>query len=72
MTGDNITVYIASVTPKGHPRDKSELTRKSTVDLPVNLWRAAKIRALDEGTDFRAVIIRALEMYLKTRTSRGS
>jgi hypothetical protein len=43
---------------------------KSTVDLPENLWRAAKIRAMDERTDLRSVIISALAEYLKTRPRR--
>ena len=38
---------------------------KTTVDLPVALWRRAKIAAMDERTDLRDVIIRALEAYLK-------
>lgn len=40
---------------------------KTTVDLPEALWRRAKIRAMDERTDLRRVIIAALEAYLKTR-----
>lgn len=39
-------------------------TVKTTVELPGNLWRAAKIRAMDERTDLRSVLIRALEHYL--------
>jgi len=40
---------------------------KTTVDLPEGLWRAAKIRALDDGSDLRAIVITALEAYLKTK-----
>ena len=40
---------------------------KTTVDLPESLWRAAKIRAMDERTDLRSVIIAALEAYLKAK-----
>ena len=40
---------------------------KTTVDLPETLWRAAKIRALDERSDLRAVVIAALETYLKAK-----
>jgi hypothetical protein len=40
---------------------------KTTVDLPETLWRAAKIRALDERSDLRAVVIAALEVYLKAK-----
>lgn len=39
-------------------------TVKTTVELPGELWRAAKIRAMDERTDLRTVLIRALEQYL--------
>lgn len=38
---------------------------KTTVELPQELWRAAKIRAMDEHTDFRSVVIAALEFYLQ-------
>lgn len=43
---------------------------KTTVDLPEDLWRAAKLRALDERSDLRHVIIAALEAYLKGRPKR--
>ncbi len=36
---------------------------RTTLLLPEELWRAAKVRALDEG-DLRTVMIRALEEYL--------
>ncbi len=44
---------------------------KTTVELPEELWRAAKIRAMDERTDFRSVVVRALEAYLKGRKREG-
>ena len=40
---------------------------KTTVDLPESLWRTSKIRAMDERTDLRSVMIAALEAYLKTK-----
>jgi hypothetical protein len=40
-------------------------TVKTTVELPGELWRAAKIRAMDERADLRTVLIRALESYLR-------
>ncbi len=49
------------------PYRKGNRTVKTTVDLPESLWRAAKIRAMDERTDLRRVIIAALEAYLKTK-----
>lgn len=48
-------------------------TVKTTVELPGDLWRAAKIRAMDERSDLRSVLVRALETYLGTgdrKTSR--
>ncbi len=36
---------------------------RTTLLLPEDLWRAAKMRAIDEG-DLRTVMIRALEEYL--------
>ena len=38
---------------------------KTTVDLPRELWRAAKIRAMDEHTDLRSVVLAALRAYLQ-------
>ena len=49
-------------------------TVKTTVELPGELWRAAKIRAMDERADLRTVLIRALEDYLRderTGTARA-
>lgn len=37
---------------------------KTTIALPEPLWRAAKIRAMDDRTDLRTVLIRALERHL--------
>lgn len=57
------------MSPKGQPR--KDATVKTTVDLPATLWRAAKVRAIDEGTDLRRVILAALTDYLKrTPTKR--
>ena len=48
---------------------------KTTVELPGELWRSAKIRAMDDRVDLRTVLIRALEQYLglppKPLTRRG-
>jgi len=43
---------------------------KTTMVLPEDLWRAAKIRAINEGIDLNQVVIAALESYLK-RTRKG-
>lgn len=42
---------------------------KTTVELPGELWRAAKIKAMDDRVDLRTVLIRALERYLGDRDS---
>jgi hypothetical protein len=39
---------------------------RTMVDLPEGLWKAAKVRAMDEHTTLRGVIVAALEAYLKT------
>ncbi len=44
---------------------------KTTVELPEDLWKAAKIRAMDERHDLRSVIIAALEAHLKIKPKRG-
>ena len=46
---------------------KDERAVKTTVLLPESLWKRAKVRAMDERTDLRQVIIAALETYLKTK-----
>lgn len=58
------------MTPKGTPRERGERTVKTTVDLPEDLWRKAKVRAMDERKDLRQVIIAALEAYLKSKPTR--
>jgi hypothetical protein len=40
--------------------------KKTSLELPEPLWRAAQIRALDEGTSFKQIIVQALQSYLKT------
>lgn len=40
------------------------LDQYSLRDIPGDLWKRAKIRAVEDGTDLRAVILKALEEYL--------
>lgn len=42
--------------------------RKTTLRIDEKVWRAARIRALDEGTDFQDIVDKALRLYLKTPT----
>jgi len=58
------------MTPKGYPREKGDRMKRTTVDLPLDLWRAAKIKAMDEAADLRHVIIEALEAYLNRSKSK--
>lgn len=44
---------------------------KTTVVLPEPLWRAAKIRAMDERSDLRTILIAALEAYLRQGSASG-
>jgi hypothetical protein len=60
------------MTPKGRPREDEEGRMiKTTVELPENLWRAAKVRAVDERTDLRTIIIAALTAHMKTKPRKG-
>jgi hypothetical protein len=38
---------------------------KTTLALPEPIWKAAKMRAIDERSDLRSVVIAALQLYLK-------
>lgn len=52
-------------------QETKEETIRTTLELPTELWRAAKIRAVEERTDFRSVVIAALSGYLKLRKWEG-
>lgn len=52
-------------------RDAGAETVKTTVVLPRALWEAARIHAIEERTDFRTVVIEALEAYLKAAKRGG-
>jgi len=38
---------------------------RTTIELPPDLWRNAKIRAMNDQSNLRAVIIAALRAYLR-------
>jgi hypothetical protein len=69
----NTAVAILRPVAKSHDPERAPV--KTTVELPGELWRAAKIRAMDDRADLRTVLIRALEAYLdvpaKAITRRG-
>ena len=58
-------VRLDTLQPVVAARRTDSDTVKTTVELPGELWRAAKIRAMDERADLRTVLIRALEEYLR-------
>ena len=59
---------IAILQPVPKPREtQARAPVKTTVELPGELWREAKIRAMDERVDLRTVFIRALEAYWASR-----
>lgn len=64
----HIGIAILPAVAKDEP--KSDASVKTTVELPSHLWRAAKIRAMDERTDLRTVLIRALERFLEMPETR--
>jgi hypothetical protein len=41
-----------------------------TVDTPESLWQQAKMRAVEERRDLRAIVLEALEAYLKIKPRR--
>jgi hypothetical protein len=43
---------------------------KTTVELPADVWRAAKIRAMDDYSDLRSVIVAALRSHLRLPGAR--
>jgi len=44
---------------------------KCTMKLPADVWRAGRIRALDERRDFQDLVADAIELYLK-RPMKGA
>ena len=45
-------------------------TVKTSVEIPEDVWRAAKIRAMDEKKNFQDIVAEALKEFLK-RSKRG-
>lgn len=43
---------------------------KTTLRVPESIWKAARVRALDEHRSFQDVLADALAMYLKTPIKR--
>jgi hypothetical protein len=47
------------------PKTRQPETVKTSIRLPRELWRKAKVRALDEDKDLQDVIAEALAAFLK-------
>ena len=43
---------------------------KTTLYLPENLWKAAKIKAIETNVDATDIVTKALEQYLKKGGAR--
>ncbi|MEX1243410.1 MAG: hypothetical protein WEB59_02000 [Thermoanaerobaculia bacterium] len=50
---------------------EEERLKKTTVVLSADLHRRARIRAAELETDFRVIVIRALEEFLSRPTKKG-
>ena len=50
---------------RAKPERNRESSVKTSLDLPESFWKAAKIRAAQERTDLRSIILAALEAYLR-------
>ena len=46
------------------------MTVKTSIEIPEDVWRAAKIRAMDERKNFQDLVAAALREYLK-RPKKG-
>jgi len=49
--------------PPAHKQGEARLVR-TTFELPEELWKRAKLRALDERSDLRTIVMRGMELYL--------
>ncbi len=45
---------------------------KTTLLMPADLWKAAKMRALEERVDLRDVLLTALRRYLAQTKKEGA
>jgi hypothetical protein len=72
MMSRSIGGYLLYSDPVAKTARRMDDVVKTTVELPADLWRAAKIRAMDERIDLRSVLILALERFLEFPESRAS
>jgi hypothetical protein len=60
-------LLIMTAKPKAAPVVKRV---KTSLSLPEELWRAARIRAIEDGMDAQDLVARALEAYLRAKGGR--
>ena len=52
-------------------RKGGQIMQVTSIELPDELYRKVKHRAVDDGTTFKAVVQRALEEYLGKSKKKG-
>ena len=55
------------MTKRAKDRGSEESDVKTSLQIPAHLWRAIKILAVKEHSNFRSIVIAALEAYLKLK-----
>jgi len=53
------------------PRKRGAATVRTTLVIPVALWKRAKVRAMDERRDLRDVLLDALRRYLAQKEDKA-
>ena len=56
--------------PRASNYGKGVRTMKTSIEIPEDVWRAAKIRAMDEKKNFQDIVAEALREFLK-RSKKG-
>ena len=57
---------------KAKRKKKDVPMRKTTIRLPEDIWMRARIRALEEKTEFQTVVADALKAYLEAKRKGDS
>ncbi len=50
-------------------RTRGAATVRTTLDMPVALWKAIKSRSIEEQRDLRDVLLDAVALYLRTASA---
>jgi len=45
--------------------------KKTSLSIPPEVWKRAKHRALDDGISMGELVVRAIELYLRTAAKKG-